>query len=177
MNRFLKTTLITLVATVVILLSLWLPYAYGNPYSLYGSGNCVLFTYDCMEQFWPMTPDVPREWDAYRWEELIGQEKDGYVIQEVTDPGPGDVFIIPKSKGRPYGHVGMIVSAEWYYDIDKGYKEPVSFTIIESAMYASSSEYPLNYNECRYRQVECPADHLKALEAKFIRCVPIQKED
>ena len=40
---------------LILILIIALP-ASANPYALYGRGNCTYFAYECVEEFWGMTP-------------------------------------------------------------------------------------------------------------------------
>lgn len=155
---------------LVAFISVYAPYAYGNPYGLFGEGNCCKFAVDCMNAFWPMTPDINGDWDACRWAQLIGQQKDGYAIAAVEDIRPGDVFIVPKSDQYPRGHVGMVIGVSWAYSLEDA-KKQLNYTVLESNMNATYPDFPLVFKGCRYRQIDYPADYLE--EATFIRCVKL----
>lgn len=141
--------------------------AYGNPYSLYGEGNCVKFTVDCMERFWPMVPDIPGEWDAHQWTGIVGQEKAGYQLKQVAEAQPGDIFVLPQTTEYPRGHVGMIIGVFWGYSVEAG-SYGVIYQAIDSDMYATANDFPLILNGCRYRERVYTDTEL--LDAVFIRC-------
>lgn len=170
-----KLLLIASIITTVLLVtmfSVFVPYVYGNPYGLFGEGNCAKFAYDCMDAFWPMTPDIDGDWDAYKWTQLIGQQKDGYVVEQVYNPQPGDVYVLPKTEQTERGHVGMVVGINWSYSLERGTKQ-TNYAVIESNNNATYPDYPLMYRGCRYRQTDYPAEHLEG--AVFLRCTKIEQ--
>lgn len=134
----------------------------GNPYGLFGFGNCCKLTYTMIEKFWPMTPDIPGCWDACKWSKLEGYEKDGYRIDKVTDikdVRPGDIYVSPGSPKYPRGHVSMVVSVQWSFNLETSCKQ-LNFTVVESNMYAMPGDFPKEYQGCLYREEEYPGEYL-----------------
>lgn len=142
----------------------------ANPYGLFGEGNCCKFACDCMDAFWPMTPNVNGDWDAYKWTQLIGHKNDGYVIEQVYNPQPGDVFVLPKTEQNERGHVGMVVGVNWSCSLEQGTKQ-TNYAVIESNNNATYPDYPLIFKGCRYRQTDYPAEHFEGTGAVFLRCI------
>ena len=142
----------------------------ANPYSIYGHGNCVRFTYDCIDIYWEMDPIIPGSWDACQWTGLIGQEKDGYRIEQVDEPAVGDIFILPKSETYPLGHVGMIVGLSWQIWLNDGTYE-ICYRVIESFMYVTDEWSALEYHGCLYKYSSYWQEDFT--DAVFLRCVPI----
>jgi hypothetical protein len=138
----------------------------ANPYCTYGGGNCTYFTFECVERFWPWTPNIPRSWNACDWVQLIGQEKDGYQIIQVEHPQPGDVFVLPATQDNHRGHCGFIAEVGRQYDFsDNTFEE--YYRVLESSMYADEM-FPMALKGCRYRSHYYWEEEFD--EAVFIRC-------
>lgn len=162
-----KRILLT-IATAMLLIFLATMPTHANPYGTYRGGNCTYFTWECVDKYWGITPNIPRDWDAYRWAELIGQEKDGYVIEQVIEPTIGDVFVLPKTEQCPLGHVGMIVGVTWDISIADGTYE-VCYKVAESSMYPDIEQFKYEYKGCRYRYHNYWQENMEG--AVFLRCV------
>jgi hypothetical protein len=165
-----KKLLIIILALTILFTVTISTHTHANPYCTYKGGNCTYFTWECVDTYWGMTPNIPREWDAYRWAELIGQEKDGYRIEQVTEPTIGDIFVLPQTEEFPLGHTGMIVGETWNLCLEDGTYE-TSYKVVESGMYAEESEFmfPYEFKGCRYRYHNYWNENLEG--AVFLRCV------
>jgi hypothetical protein len=146
----------------------------ANQYCLFGGGNCTYFAVEFMERFWPTAPDVDGDWDAHQWVDLIGVEQEGYCIVQVTNPQIGDVFIFPKSKKYPRGHVGIISGVECRYDFKAGSTNYI-YTTMESSMWPNGN-FPYLLNRCHYRFTTYDADTFARNNATFITCTQINKK-
>jgi hypothetical protein len=141
---------------------------HANPFPIYKGGNCTYFTYECIDIYWDVTPNIPRSWNAYEWINLIDQQKDGYIIKQVEKPTVGDIFVIPQSELYPLGHVGYIVGETQEIFLFDGTYE-TSYKVIESSMYSDDTMFPYEYKSCRYRYHNYWQEDFK--DAVFLRCV------
>ena len=142
----------------------------ANQYGLFGEGNCTYFATEFVERFWPVAFDINGDWDACKWVGLIGREQDGYRIEQTDSPQPGDIFILPRSKEYPRGHVGVIIGSYIHYNFSDG-KQFLNYRVIESSMYATEQGYPYLLGRCRYAYCSYGANYLKDQNAVFITCV------
>ena len=142
--------------------------SHANPYCTFKGGNCVYFTWECINTYWDVTPNIPRSWDAYQWINLIDQQKDGYIIKQVEKPTVGDIFVIPQSEQYPLGHVGYIVGETQDIFLFDGTYE-TCYKVIESSMYSDDTMFPYKYKSCRYRYHNYWQEDFK--DVVFLRCV------
>lgn len=138
-----------IILTLLLILIITTPIS-ANPYGLYGRGNCTYFTVECLEKFWPITPNIPRNWNACDWVQLIGQERDGYRIIQVEHPRPGDVFVLPSNPYQYRGHCGFITTVGRTYDLDSNQEPEEYYRVLESSMYPDDS-FPYRLGVCKYR--------------------------
>ena len=151
---------------LLMLLSAAIP-THANPYGLYGRGNCTYFTYECIEEFWGMTPPIQRSWNAWEWVRLIGYEQDGYEIIKVDYPQPGDIFILPATLDNYRGHCGFITTVGRNYTFEKGIPSETYYRVMESAMYPDQL-FNHKLGACRYRVWYYWQSDFE--DAVFIRC-------
>ena len=158
--------LLIVALTIIMLLSLTIS-THANPYGLYGRGNCVYFTFECIDRFWEWTPNIPREWDACEWINLVGWENESYKVIQAAEPLPGDVFILPATEDSPRGHNGFILEVgRDYWFSDGTYEE--YYRVYESSMYADDL-FKLELGSCRYRTHYYWQEDFES--ATFLRCV------
>ena len=162
-----KRILLTIATSMLLIFLATIP-SHANPYCTFRGGNCVYFTYECVDAYWGMTPNIPRDWDAYRWVELIGQERDGYIVEQVTEPTIGDIFVLPQTLECPYGHVGMIVGVTWDICLVDGTYE-VCYKVAESSMYPDLERFRYEYKGCQYRYHNYWQEDFES--AVFLRCL------
>lgn len=162
--------ILLIITTLLLFIFLTIIPTHANPYGLYGRGNCTYFTYECIEQFWPVTPNIQRSWNACDWVQLVGQEKDGYKIIQVDTPQPGDVFILPSNPEQYRGHCGFITGVGRNYTFEKGVPTEEYYRVLESAMYPEES-FIFKLGICKYRIWYYWESDFK--NAIFIRCVKI----
>ena len=60
-----KRILLTIATSMLLIFLATIP-SHANPYCTFRGGNCVYFTYECVDAYWGMTPNIPRSWDACR---------------------------------------------------------------------------------------------------------------
>lgn len=143
--------LLIIALTIIMLFTLTIStHTHANPYCTYRGGNCTYFTWECINTYWEMTPDIPRSWNACDWVQLIGQEKDGYKIIQVDTPQPGDVFILPSNPEQYRGHCGFITTVGKNYTFEKGIPAETYYRVLESAMYPEES-FIYKLGICKYR--------------------------
>jgi hypothetical protein len=147
--------------------------SHANPYCTFGGGNCTYFTWECINTYWDVTPNIPRSWNAYEWINLIDQQKDGYIIKQVETPTIGDIFVLPQTLEYPLGHVGMIIGVTWDICLVDGTYE-VCYKVIESGMYANefAAMFPYKFKGCKYRYHNYWQEDL--VDAVFLRCTENQ---
>lgn len=159
--------------TVLLILIITLP-ASANPYGLYGRGNCTYFSYECIEQFWGMTPPIQRSWNAWEWVRLIGYEQDGYEIVKVDYPQPGDIFVLPSNPDNFRGHCGFITTVGRNYTFEKGVPAETYYRVMESAMYPDQL-FNYKLGACRYRVWYYWQSDFE--NSVFLRCVKIPPKE
>ena len=159
--------LLIIILALIMLLTVTIS-THANPYCTFKGGNCTYFTWECVDTYWGMTPNIPREWDAYRWVELIGQERDGYIVEQVETPTIGDIFVLPQTLEYPYGHVGMIVGVTWEICLVDGTYE-VCYKVIESSMYPDTEQFKYEYKGCLFRYHNYWQEDFES--AVFLRCL------
>lgn len=136
-----------------------------NPYSLYGRGNCVYLAYEMLERTWPAVPNIPRDYDAKDWVNLLGEIFESpdcyYQIVKADEPKPGNVVVFPATKNNKYGHVAYI-----YNVFEKD--EEIFIDVLESAMWATKGEYPWKLSNCLCRSSYYELEKTKRDRAIFL---------